>query len=411
MKTKHHAYRIKIVNRIVYICIIVTVGIILSACNPEPSNLGPPQGVFVLTSDYSTGSFSVFDPDTLTAYNDIGPHMVHSDAMVRYFSAMPDYVYIINRYGQDNIQALNRHLNYTTVFQESMGTLSNPHDICVVDSGRAYVTRYEESRLWIIDPATGQKTGEIDLSAYADDTMPGIPHMSRMYHHESTQRLFVAIQRLASNWHPSEYSSVIVIDTDVSSSNCNEVIDEIQLTWAEGSETINATNPTTKFSYVPAAWWQPSTADGHDHIFISCVGEFGHFFQLDCGIVAIDVTDLHCESGYVLSEATASTEITEFVIKSGTEGYATTSDENFKSTLIKFNPQTGTVTSILRSDDGGWGCLINLGLDSTEKLYLCDRNALNTGVRIYDTNTGDVELNGGDPVYVGLPPFDLVFIE
>ena len=391
----------------------VLISMALVACEPQPidAGWGPPRGVFVVTTDYTTGSFSVIDPDSMASHNDVGPHMIHSDAVVRYFSTMPDYVYIVNRLGQDNIQALDRNDNYSTVYQESVGTGANPHDIQVVDSSRAYVTRYEESHLWIIDPATGNKTGDIDLSPYADDTVPGIPHMSRLHHHDGLQRLFVAVQRLASDWHPSEYSSVIVIDTDETSPDYNTVIAEIHLSWTDGSDTLNATNPYTRFRHVPASWWQPSPADGHEHIFISCVGETGYFFQLDCGIVAIDVYDMECEQGYILSEITANMEITEFVIKSGTEGYATTSDQNFKSSLIKFNPQDGTVTATIRNDNGNWGHLLTLGLGSSGILYLCDRNALDPGVRLYDTNANDIELNSGRPVYVGLPPFDLAIIE
>lgn len=415
IKDRHNKQRTPLL-KLPYCCIILATAVLtlVTACEPKPVEMmsSLPEGVFVLTTDYSTGSFSIIDPANLISYNDVGLYMVHSDAMVRYFSSMPDYVYIINRLGQDNIQALDRLNSYDTVFQESMGSSSNPHDIWVVDNSRAYVTRYGASRLWIINPATGKKTGEIDLSAYADDTIPGLPRMSRLYHHDGEQRLFIAVQRLASNWHPSEFSSVIVIDTDPSSADYNTVIAEIQLSWTEGTDTINATNPYTNFRYVPDAWWDPPSGnDGHDHLFISCVGEFGYFFQLDCGIVAIDVTDLHCEAGYILSEVTAGTEITEFVIKSDTEGYATTSDENFRSKLIKFNPQTRSVTSTIRSDSGNWGYLWTLGLDSSGRLYVCDRNALDPGVRIYDTNNSDAPLNSNNPVYVGLPPFDLAFIE
>ncbi|HOO71510.1 MAG TPA: hypothetical protein PK926_07090 [Spirochaetota bacterium] len=387
---------------------------LFGACEPRPDDscYAPDSGIFVVTTDYSTGSYSVIDPDILETYNDIGKHKIHSDAMVRYFSSVPDYVYIINRLGQDNIQALNRNENYSTVYQVSTGNSSNPHDLWVVDPERAYVSRYGESSLLIMNPSSGKITGSVDLSGYGDSSVNGIPRMSRLYHHDGLKRLFVAVQRLASSWHPSEYSSVIVIDTDESSPTCNEVIREIKLTWDEGTETINATNPYTNFRYVPDSWWDPPTGDDHhDHLFISCVGEFGYFFQLDCGIVAIDVTEMSCEQGYVLSEETAGTEITEFVIKSGTEGYATTSDKNFHSKLIKFNPQDGSITSTVRVDDGEWGYLWTLGLDGSGMLYLCDRNALEPGVRIYDTNDEDRELNDGKPLYVGLPPFDLAFIE
>ncbi len=384
---------------------------VLISCEPMPDDAawGPPQGLFVITSDYSTGSFSIVDPLTMQAYNDVGLRRVHYDAFARYFKIMPDYVYVVNRLMGDNIQVLDRTDNYGTVAQESTDQGSNPQDIAVVSDTVAYVTRYNKKALWIVNPATAVKTGEIDLSPFAAAGTNGVPYMSRLYHHESGGRslLFVALQRLGSDMTPSEYSSIAVIEADPSSADCNTVIAEILLRW--GAES--ATDPYTAFRLVPASWWQPAVPDGHDHLFISCVGNFGYSFALDCGIVAIDPVDLHCEEGYVLSETETGSEITDFVVKSGTAAYATTSDSSFSSSLVSFRPDTGEIVSVIRRDSGNWGYLWSLVLHGSGALFVCDRNALDPGLRVYDTNASDAELNGGKPLYLGLPPFDLVFLE
>ena len=383
----------------------------LGSCEPQPddSAWAPPQGVFAVTTDYSTGSFSIVDPATLHAYNDVGVNRIHSDAVSRHFPSTPGKIYIVNRQGCDNIQILDTENRYRTIIQESTGTGSNPQDIAVIDDDRAYVTRYNRPGLWIIDPDTAAKTGEIDLSAYADSSSRGVPYMSRLYHYTEGggSLVFVALQRLNKDMNPSDYSSVIVIQADSASPDCDTVIEEIRLQW--GSES--ATNPYTAFRNVPDSWWQPPVADGHDHLFISCVGTFGHNFTLDCGIVAIDPVDYHCEEGYVISETTIGSEISDFVVKSGTRAYATTSDSAFASGLISFDPGSGSVTSVIRADSGNWGYLWSLALHSSGMLFVCDRNALDPGLRVYDTNDSDAPMNEDTPLYLGLPPFDLSFIE
>ncbi len=387
----------------------------LNSCEPQPddSAWAPPQGVFAVTTDYGTGCFSVVDPSTLQAYNDIGVDRIGSDAVSRYFPSTPGRIYIVNRQGgltsHDNIQILDTENRYRTITQKSTGDGSNPHDLAVIDDDRAYVTRYNRPGLWIIDPDTAAKTGEIDLSAYADSSAGGVPYMSRMYHYTEggASLVFVALQRLNEKLNPTDYSSVIVIQADSASPDCDTVIEEIRLQW--GSES--ATNPYTAFRRVPASWWQPPAADGHDHLFISCVGRFGYNFTLDCGIVAVDPVDLHCEEGYVISETTIGSEISDFVVKSGTQAYATTSDSAFASGLIAFDPGAGSVTSVLRADSGNWGYLWSLALHSSGVLFVCDRNALDPGLRVYDTGDSDAPMNGGGPLYLGLPPFDLSFIE
>ncbi len=391
--------------------------------NPKPhdSGGGPSKdALFVVTTDYSTGAFAVIDLHSLIPYTyELG--LIHQDAEARVFG---DLVYVVNRLGRDNIQILNPKNEYKTIREISMKSPydtgnCNPHDIVVVEPHRAYVSRYGEKTMWIINPQTGEKTGEIDLSAYAAPDANGFPRMSTMYYHEPTKHLFITVQRLKADWHISSYSSILTIDVDETSGNFNNIIKEIKLqeeTWG-----LNATDPYTNLRFVPAAMWDPKDATeeekNHDHIFVSCPGNFGFFFELDCGIVAVDIQDMklakgYDNNGYVLCETTAGTEITEFVIKNGTEGYATTSDSQFKSKLLKFNPSTGTVTKTIRNDNGEFGYLWTLAIDrDSGMLFLCDRNIKDPGVRVYDTNDNDEEQNNGNPINVGLPPFDLQFIK
>ncbi len=62
-------------------------------------------------------------------------------------------------------------------------------------------------------------------------------------------------------------------------------------------------------------------------------------------------------------------------------------------------------------DNGEWGYLWTLAIHSTGKLLLCDRNALGPGIRLYGTYNDDAPINNNLPIDVGLPPFDIVFVE
>jgi len=397
----------------------VLVGLIFAGCFREPDPVKTPvspfTGVaFIITSDYVEGSYSTIDLTTLRTYNDLGPQMVHSDAFPRH-CPFDGRIYVLNRAGRDNIQVLNPVTNFRTDWELSSGERSNPHDIVFISRIKAYVTRYNSSEMWIVDPVAGKKTGEIDLSAYAVPENTGInrnvPNMAKMYLDDNTGLVFIALQRFLDSWHPSDYSSVLVIDPAA-----DAAVREIRLTWetAPGTESA-ARNPYSDLRPVPAALWQPSTPDGHDHLFVSCTGELGNFEVLDGGIVAIDTEDLEIEDGYILSEEAAGFEIIDFAIKTTDTGYAITSKKEssgkFTTGIVRFNPSKGTVTAVIRENSHDSGQINCLNLHSSGRLFVCDRNAVSPGVRVYDTDDNDRALNEGVPVYVGLPPDSITMVE
>lgn len=385
--------------------LIIITSILFLHCDikPKQSSESPSDNVaFVVTTDYSIGSYSTIGLESLNPYGDLGPGLIHSDAVARYHN---NRVYIVNRLGRDNIQVLDPAENFKTIQEISTGSSSNPHDIIIINSQKAYVSLYGETYLLVLNPESGETISTIDLSLYAENSN-GVPNMSQMYLHGN--RLFIAIQRLNSSWAPGEYSSVIVIDTDSDS-----ILKEIQLQWDDGSGgTVAPTNPYTRFRFVSSATWQPSTPDGNDHLFISCTGLFGFLFQLDGGIIAIDIKDLQVEQGFVLSEETIGTEITDFIITEPGVGYAVTSDEKFKSSLIKFDINRGTVLKIMHENSDNLGSLWSLAYHkSSGRLFVCDRTATNPGIRIYNTLENDLPLNNNNPISTGLPPFEIIFIE
>src|SRR2546428_6156243 len=159
---------------------------------------------FVLTTDFHTGSLSAVDLDTRAVTKDVAS--VHSDAVERWYGGL---LYVVNRFGQDNVQVIDPAQGYLTVRQFSTGNGSNPQDICLVSPTKAYVTRYELSDLLIVNPSNGASLGVIPLGAFAD--ADGIPEMARMVRVDN--RVFVAIRRLdrSRGYHPTAKSLVAVM--------------------------------------------------------------------------------------------------------------------------------------------------------------------------------------------------------
>ena len=141
---------------------------------------------FVFESDFTTGSLSFMDLSNRVRHCDVAS--VNSDARVRWYGGQ---LYVVNRFGGDNIQVVDP-TSGSTLRQFSVGNGSNPYDIAFASATKAYVTRYESSDLWIVNPATGVHTGTVSLAAFADaDGIPEIDHMITV-----GPLLFVSLQRV-----------------------------------------------------------------------------------------------------------------------------------------------------------------------------------------------------------------------
>lgn len=167
--------------------------------------LEPLNKAFIITTDFETGTFATIDLDTREAVINRGS--IYSDAVARWFNNL---VFVINRFGQDNIQILDPSAGYGTIAQYSTGNGSNPHDIAFVSEEKAYISLYEEPRILIVNPLTGKQLGEIDLTNFADGD--GIPEVDSL--HLYGNNLYASVQRLDRNnfFVPSGASFVVVID-------------------------------------------------------------------------------------------------------------------------------------------------------------------------------------------------------
>lgn len=337
--------------------------------------------LFVTTTDYSTGSCSIIDmnPPSYTVTKNVAS--INSDAIARYYNG---YIYVINRFGADNIQILDPNNGFSTVRQFSTGNQSNPVDVAFAAPNKMYVSRAETNAIWIMNPQTGAQTGSIDLSSLADGD--GICEMAYML--LVGDRLFVAIQRLDRNfyWTPAGTSYIAVIDTDT-----DTLIDVNP--GAPGTQSIALAN-ADPYSEIQLDPWS-------GYLYVAGVEFWG---LSDGGVELIDQVALS-SAGTIFTESAAGGDMQDVEIVCPTVGYAIVQNASFHTVLIMFDPSTGTKTRTVYSP--GDYVMQDVEQGPTGDVFLTDRTPTAPGVRIYDALTGD-EITSA-PIDVGLPPFNFTF--
>lgn len=337
------------------------------------------SGLFVITTDFSTGSTAFLAAGAAEA--EVNLLAVHSDAVGHYHDGR---VYVVNRLGQDNILVLDETDLRTPVTQFSVGNGSNPHDIEVVAPDKAYVTLYETASLLIVDPRDGTRLGEIDLGAFADGD--GLPEVSQIV--RVGGRLYLSCQRLDRNggWGPVDVSYLIVVDLA-----SDTLVDVDPDTEGVQGIALGAANPN-------------SLAVAGDRIAVGVVVNFG---DRSGGVEIVD-TAAGRSLGLAVSEEDLGGDITSMVLVDGKRGYAVVADENFANSVRPFDLETGAVGEPLEDISGGF--IPSLAADG-ERLIVADRGSWDNpdaaGLKLYDAATGAL-LAG--PVNTGLPPMHVVVL-
>ena len=144
------------------------------------------------TTDFSSGSLAVVNLETYQAT--VNLLNIHGDASVQTYRGK---IYVVNRLGQDNILVLDPDDLTTPVLQFSVGNGSNPQHIAFASETKAYVSRLKSERVLVVNPATGDSLGSVDLSFVAD--ADGLPEATFLTIFDG--RLYVTCQRLDRTNH------------------------------------------------------------------------------------------------------------------------------------------------------------------------------------------------------------------
>ena len=283
-----------------------------------------------VASDFSSSAIEIYDAASRTeGLTGLNPGV--SDTIVRAFE---DKYYVIRRFMSDSVSAHSASDPSTVIFETSTndGTdtaSSNPHDLVFVDSQKGYLLRYGSPNVWIVNPsatsASEFKIGEIDLSAYDAD---GVPEATRAV--IVGDRMFVFMQRLEL-FAPTLPGVVAVIDTTTDTE-----IDTGSDGDLNGFE-IPAFNPN-----------DVSLDTSTDSIFVAAVGDFGAFDgsrppALTGGIVSVDTENFTATQ--LIDDTEETGRITAVEVIDANTAYMITETAFLSSTLVKFDPNTGTIES------------------------------------------------------------------
>lgn len=352
---------------------------LLAGCSSRHSVTGPidtgAHRAFVLTTDFSTGALSVIDLDTRQVAVNVAS--VHSDATLRVHGSL---IYVVNRFGQDNIQIIDPARNYATVQQFSTGNGSNPQDIVIVTATRAYVSRYGSADLMVVNTLSGFQGNNISLAAFADGD--GIPEMARMA--LVGPYLFVACQRL-TNFLATNPSVVVVIDT-----RTNTVVDVDPVAPGVQAIPLLGRDPVTDLIYDSAT----------QTLLVGCVGLYG---VLDGGIERIDAVAFQ-SLGFVITEATLGGDIGDIAWNGPDHSYAIVSDASSNASVVAWSATTSAVLDTVYAP-GGFS-LPDCEVNDRGELYVADNRFTAPGVRVFRTGA-DTLLAG--PLDTGLPPSQIAF--
>ena len=371
---------------------LTAVGLALFAACTAAAFASPAAGdefAFVLTTDYYSAAYystiEVQPPRTVD--NDIAS--VNTDAVARY-DETDNMVFVVNRFLADNIQIVNPDSGFATTGQYSVGNGSNPHDIVLANSGKAYVSRFEWKTLLICDPYSGDSLGVIDLSPFSDGD--GIPEMDRMAIADG--KLFVTLNIIDHvTWQPAGLGKIAVIDVAA-----DTLIDVDPLTPGVQSIELAYANPYTELRYDRC----------RGELVIGCLGAWS---GMDGGVEVIDPVTLESK-GIVATESGLGGDVSDVILSPGTKGYAVIMDAapwpDNHARLISFDRETGEVLDTLHIQESGMGAsLAGIELSRQGELYLCDRDATRPYVRIFDTSADTLLAT----IDVGVPPYDIVVVQ
>ncbi|MBN2802867.1 MAG: hypothetical protein JXR91_07220 [Deltaproteobacteria bacterium] len=352
------------------------------------------NGVFVLTTDYQSGAYSIINSDDYTVKKSAG--MIYQDALCRSFniSGVESDIFVVSRLGGDSIDIINLEDNRNIENEFSAGAGSNPQDIAVVSEKLAYVALLNRPYILAINPLTGKEITRIDLSEFADSD--GLPEVSSVFYHD--KKLYAAVERLniANSFKPSDYSLLLIIDV-----KSNKVERNIKLSF---------TNPFGLLEYFE---FYNSLVIVESGVFTSMNDSTSYdggveLFNLETGEL----------SGAIISENELGGDILDAVLLNDKKGYAIVgkkSDTGSKTDVVSFIPGISGVAgnaaagkvikTVLKSDSWSYNS-VSLSPDGSQ-IWISDRSIYSPGIRIFNTDD-DKEIQDS-PIDTGLPPSMVCF--
>lgn len=325
-------------------------------------------------ADYSSGNVGTLKLEDNSVQQNL--LAVHSDTYIRTYHGA---TYIVERLGKDNIiKITGRDVAPAKVdYQTNIGHSVNLQDIAFANDNKAYITQMHSNNLVIFNPATGTKTGTIDLSRF--NTFTGAanaepyPYMSSAVVYGGF--LYVACQRLVHSGVyliPGDTSLIVIISTFTDS--------------ITGSIALSKKNP-----------YSVSICGGK--MYVSSSGAWGN--STDGGVECVDLFS-NTNLGVVAMEGDFGGDISTIQMTGPDKGYVAVGKNSpdfstFWTEIMSFNPQTRSVGQKVQNIDNAFGGLTFDG----QLLYVGDRSLTKPGIVVIDP-VDDSKKSG--PFDMGLPP-------
>jgi hypothetical protein len=299
-----------------------------------------------------------------------------------------DRVYVLNRFGFDNISVLDTDDLTTALRQFSTGNGSNPQDMAFVSSRQAYVSLLGSNDLLVVDPEAPQGeeiSGRIDLTPLLDPAdVDGLVEAAGLA--LVGRYLFVTLQSL-DNFAAVRPGILAVVDTATDS-----LVDvDPGQTGVQGIP-LAGQNPT-------ALHWAPELG----RLLVSQAGAFG---LADGGVEAVDPFRLTSDGLLITEAALGGGDVGDLVSVAGQKVYVVAG--GFEANDVRvFDVSraagSGTLTGANpRSLGFSLPYVPGLAVDGGGRLLVPDRTLTAPGIRMVDTFT-DQEITAA-PLDLGLPP-------
>lgn len=346
--------------------LFLSISLLLLIASSLPAQADTSQTAVVVSAagDYSSGAHSVVSVDPIGGPRTITQDLVPSGSDMT-VAAYGEHFYRMERSGANNITKFHVDQPETPIWQystEGNETGSNPHDLIFVNESKAYLLRFGSSTLWIVNPSAtseaGFKTGEIDLSAYADGD--GNPEM-----HSGViagDYLYITLQRIdfSGGWGNYVYHTpwVAVLNTT----------DDTEVDTGKGDGTRKG---------IPLPMENPGAIQylaTSNTVYVQGVGQYTD--QYTGGIAAINTTTY--EPTLILDDGDATDHpygaISGMAIVSPTKGYFIGYAAWGDNTLYTFNPSdsdpAGTAVSGLENLSIG-GMETGVYTDQNDMMWIC----------------------------------------
>ncbi len=267
---------------------------------------------------------------------------------------------------------------------------SNPHKLIEVSDTKAYLIRYNKSKVWIVNPSAANeqdyKVGELDLSAYlasVGDTTSTATDMKDAA--LVNGKLFVAMQRLRNGSQSGGYDN-----RDYTNFSMVAVFD------IETDIELDASPNDDSFKGITLAGHNVQTLNAFgDKVYVSSRGDYGQDYGLLEVIATSDysVTTLKQgtdELGHIVDAAIISA--TEGFILGDLSGYPVPGvyeNYTYKHKIYPFNPSTGQVEEAMTDFENIHLSDIEAGPDG----YLWVLSAVDSNPGVYKVDITGVEDN------------------